>query len=364
MHPLAGLVDSIRSLPDRPDQAFVVVETLTRTLERAAESENRMDHAPVKALAELPLSFAPGWPGGTLYQAWFRSDWRDPNWRIYYAEIVAARIHLALLPDGFEHLRAATDDENWAVRESAITALARTWPNHPQTRPFLLDCTTSRASIGERMEALSALARYWPEHPQTRPRIRDRAVHDRNPLVRQTAVEALARGWPEENATWILIEERFAKDDHFGVRSAALTAIANGRTDVSTTYLLVRQAALADPEMFVRQAAIRALARLWPDHGDVLRVLKTCAEQPKSDEDAQAAFEAVTLLGADDPATQPWLAGLALGAQRWIVREAATLELSNGWAHHPMTLGVLQQVTAEDRHPEVRQAALWRIAAE
>ncbi|MBW4494896.1 MAG: HEAT repeat domain-containing protein [Oscillatoria princeps RMCB-10] len=95
--------------------------------------------------------------------------------------------------------RARTDD-NSAVRIAAVRELARGWKDEPELFELLRTCAVSDPferqkdwQDNPRQTALAAIVKLYPNHPQTLPLLRERAENDPDEKVRKFAQKTLAK---------------------------------------------------------------------------------------------------------------------------------------------------------------------------
>ncbi|MCD5352980.1 NACHT domain-containing protein [Kineosporia mesophila] len=364
------------------DQAEALAQTLMALLTTASARERRLAH-PLSFVMTTPrLTLGPAWPGGDLFESWYVDERPDLG---YYAGLVAAHIHVALLPGDVETLRAAAQAEDWFVGRAAVEALATQWPQHPQTLAFLHEVTGSGPDglVGE--VAVRFVAANWPEHPDTLEFLRGAAIGSAHERVRQAALETLATGWAGQPGTLTLLQDRATDDENSLVRQSAVRAIATGWPDRLDTLPLLRDRARHDKNNYVRYAAVGNIIEGWGEHPDTPSFLKKCIVADRGDEVVLVSLRALV----EDPANLPWLHDQARNGRsfnrdfvvdaisaRWpedpgtiaLLWERATgksdaearlvaiAELAAGHAHHPQTVTLLRNLAGADADPSVRKS--------
>ncbi|MBD2006241.1 MULTISPECIES: HEAT repeat domain-containing protein [Cyanophyceae] len=189
----------------------------------------------------------------------------------------------------------------WEIRTQAVSSVATTWKDDPDTLPWLKQRAQADDDSDVRQAAVQELARGWKDDPDTLPWLKQRAQADDDSDVRQAAVQELARGWKDDPDTLPILKQRAQADDNPAVRQVAVQKLARGWKDDPDTLPILKQQAQANDDWRVRQAAVRELARGWKD----------------------------------DPDTLPWLKQRAQTDDHWYVRHAALEELAPGWNDEP-----------------------------
>jgi predicted NACHT family NTPase len=213
-----------------------------------------------------------------------------------------------------------------------------------------------------RILAVSSVATTWKDHPDTLPWLRQLAQADDNSVVRYVAVQELARGWKDDPDTLPILKQLAQADDNSGVGFVAVREIARGWKDHPDTLPWLKQLAQADGNLVVGFVAVQELARGWKDHPDTLPWLKQLAQ---ADDNSGVGFVAVQELARgwkDDPDTLPILKQLAQADDDCSVREAAVQELARGWKDDPDTLPILKQLAQADDDCSVRYVAVQELA--
>jgi predicted NACHT family NTPase len=214
-------------------------------------------------------------------------------------------------PDTLPMLKQwATSDDNWDVRLTAVRELAKGWKDHPDTLPMLKQWATSENGSLVRGAAVQELAKGWKDDPDTLPMLKQSATSDNNWLVRYAAVQELAKGWKDHPDTLPMLKQWATSDDDSNVRYAAVQELAKGWKDDPDTLPILKQRATSDDHGFVRGAAVQQLAKGWKDDPEIFELLCDRAIsdpfERKNDREAnprQIALEAIIKQRPDSPQT-------------------------------------------------------------
>jgi len=249
---------------------------------------------------------------------------------------------------------------SWEVSGKAVTAIAITWKQDPDTLPLLKQLIQSDDNGGVQRAAIRELARGWKDDPDTLPLLKQLMQSDDNGFVRGAAIEELARGWKQDPDTLPLLKQLIQSNDDEFVRSAAIEELAKGWKDDPDTLPLLKQLIQSNDDEFVRSAAIEELAKGWKDNPDTLPLLKQLIQSDEHGLVRRAAVQELARGWKKDPDTLPLLKQLIQFDDRF-VRSAAVQELARGWKKDPDTLPLLKQlIQFDDRF--VRSAAVQELA--
>ncbi|MFI1381805.1 HEAT repeat domain-containing protein [Embleya sp. NPDC020886] len=387
-------VGEIRHRPTLTHLATDTTRLLIDLLTEAAQSQRVFDGGLGIALRQaLPASEqAPTWLDTLLYQSWYQVsgyalDRTRTIGRIAAQLYVTTRDHSPATLYGY-----ATSDARLMVRQAAIEAIARRWPQDPETLGLLrklaitaLHVDVRRAAVEEiarrwpgdpetlallrqlatiddhqsRRVAVVAIGRGWPGDPETLGLLRDLATTDDHWVPRRAAVEAVARGWPQDSETLALLRRLAATDDHEGVRRSAVEAVARGWPQDSETLALLRQATTDDHED-VREVSVEAIARGWPQDSETLALLR----QATTDDHEGVRRSAVAAIARGWPQDSETLALLrqATTDDHEDVRDAAVAAIAWGWRRDPEALALLRRLATTNDHEGVRRSAVAAIA--
>ncbi|MEG5038521.1 HEAT repeat domain-containing protein [Microcoleus sp. B3-C5] len=256
----------------------------------------------------------------------------------------------------------AQSDSNLYVRRAAVEELAQGWKDNPETLPWLQQMAQSDDDSYVRYAAVEELARGWKDDPKTLPWLQQMAQSDDDSVVPYAAIQELVRGWKDDPKTLPLLQQVAQSDENSAVGRAAVQELARGWKDDPKTLPWLKQLAQSDNNLYVRRAAVEELAQGWKDDPETLPWLKQLAQ---SDENSAVRCAAVQELAGgwkDDPETLPWLKQLAQSDENSAVQFAAVQELAGGWKDDPETLPWLKQLAQSDENSAVRFAAVQELA--
>ncbi|MFH7027711.1 MAG: HEAT repeat domain-containing protein [Heteroscytonema crispum UTEX LB 1556] len=201
-------------------------------------------------------------------------------------------------PDTLPFLKRAIADNNEYVRRAVVEALDSNFKEHPDTLPILLDRAIADNDEYVRRAVVSALVRNFKEHPDTLPLLLDRAIADNDEYVRGDAVSALASNFKEHPDTLPLLLDRAIADNHEYVRGAAVSALASNFKDEPGMFELFYNCAFNDPfqreedwQTNPRQVALEVIIKHYPEHPQILPLLRDRAENDTDEEVREFACE-------------------------------------------------------------------------
>ncbi|MBD2344403.1 HEAT repeat domain-containing protein [Anabaena subtropica] len=255
----------------------------------------------------------------------------------------------------------AISDERDYVRRVALQELARSFKDDSDTLPWLKQCATDDNDWTVRQAAVQELARGFKDDPDTLPIIKQRGTIDDNEYVRQVAVQELARIFKDNPNTLPWLKQRTTNDNSGAVRQVAVQELARGFKDDSDTLPWLKQCATTN-DWTVRQAAVQELARVFKDDPDTLSILKQSAATDDNEYVRQAAVQELARVFKDDPNTLSILKQSAIADKSFDVRQVAVQELARGFKDDPQTLPWLKQRATIDDGNYVRRAALQELA--
>ncbi len=253
-------------------------------------------------------------------------------------------------------------DDNFAVRRAAVEELAWGWKNDPETLPWLKQLAQFDNDLDVRYAAIQELARGWKDDPETLPWLKQQVQSDKNWLVRFAAIQKLAGGWKNDPETLPILKQLVQSDKNSTVRQAAVQELARVWKDDPETLPILKQLAQSDKNSTVRQAAVQELAQGWKDDPETLPILKQLAQSDKNSTVRQAAVQELARAWKDDPETLPILKQLAQSDDNSAGRRAAVHELAQGWKDDPETLPILQQLAQSNDNSAGRRAAVHELA--
>ena len=222
------------------------------------------------------------------------------------------------------------------IRIPAVSSVATTWKEHPDTLPWLKQLAQADDNSDVRFAAVQELVRGWKDHPDTLPILKQLAQADDNSVVRYTAVQELARGWKDHPDTLPWLKQLAQADDNLGMGYVAVQELARGWKDHPDTLPWLRQLAQADDNWVVRYVAVQELACGWKDEPGMFEFLcDRAVNDPFEHEDdleynpRQTALEGIIEQYPSHPQTLPLLRDRSLNDPDEKVREFATEKLKN-----------------------------------
>ncbi len=248
------------------------------------------------------------------------------------------------------------------IRIQAVSAIAFTWKDDPETLPWLKQQAQSDDNWFVRSIAVKEIARGWKDDPEILSILKEWVQSDDNWAVRQAAVQEIARGWKNDPETLPILKQRAQSDDDSDVRQAAVQEIVRGWKDDPETLPILKQRAQSDDNSYVRCAVVEEIARGWKDDPETLPILKQMAQYDDNSDVRRVAVQKIARGWKDDPKTLPILKQRAQFDDNWAVRRAAVEEIARGWKDDPETLPMLKQRAQSDDDFYVRQAAAQEIA--
>ncbi|MEH2186475.1 MAG: HEAT repeat domain-containing protein, partial [Nostoc sp.] len=165
------------------------------------------------------------------------------------------------------------------IRTQAVTAIATTWQESPDTKTWLKKRATQDDHFFVRRAAVQELAKNFKDDPDTKTWLKERATQDDHFFVRRAAVEELAKNFKDDPDTKSILKERATQDDDSDVRGAAVEELAKNFKDDPDTKSILKERATQDDDSDVRRAAVEELAKNFKDDPDTKSILKERATQ-------------------------------------------------------------------------------------
>jgi len=151
------------------------------------------------------------------------------------------------------------------IRGEAMSTVATTWKDDPDTLSWLKTCACSDDDADIRMNALDELARVWRNDPDTLSIIKNCALSDKNTGVQDAAVLLFAKGWKDDPDTLPWLKTHAQSNESWAVRQATVQELAEGWKDDPDILSIFKTLAQSDEDWHVRISAVLALARNWND---------------------------------------------------------------------------------------------------
>ncbi|WP_228041997.1 MULTISPECIES: HEAT repeat domain-containing protein [unclassified Tychonema] len=248
------------------------------------------------------------------------------------------------------------------IRTQAVSAIAFTWKEDPETLPWFKQLAQSDDDSAVRRAAVQELARGWKDDPETLTILNEIAEHDDNLGMQVTAVQELLRGWKIDFKilSWLKDVVRFNDDPN--QRSSAVQELARGCKDDPGTLPWLKTMAQSYDDWNVQKKAFQELVRGWKHKPEILPWFKQITQSNNYSDVRSSAVEELARGWKHDPETLPWLKQLAQSNDDSIVRRAAVEELARRWKDDPKTLPWLKQLAQSDDGLIVRRAAVEELA--
>ncbi|MEH2261189.1 HEAT repeat domain-containing protein [Nostoc sp.] len=255
----------------------------------------------------------------------------------------------------------ATQDDNWDVQRAAVKELAKNFKDDPDTKSILKERATQNdhSNVGD--AAVEELAKNFKDDPDTKTWLKERATQD-DWFVRRAAVEVLAKNFKDDPDTKSILKERATQDDDNNVRGAAVEVLAKNFKDDPDTKTWLKERATQDDDYYVRYAAVQELANNFKDDPDTKSILKQRVTQDDDNNVRGAAVRALAQNFKDDPDTKSILKERATQDDDRFVRCAAVQELAKNFKDDPDTKSILKERATQDDDNNVRSAAVRALA--
>ncbi|WP_414518037.1 HEAT repeat domain-containing protein [Nostoc sp. PCC 9305] len=258
------------------------------------------------------------------------------------------------------------EEETQLVQEictQAVTAIATTWQESPDTRTWLKECATQYNHWCVRGAAVQELANKFKDDPHTRIWLKECATQDDNNYVRgAAAVQELAKNFKDDPDTKSILKELATKDNHWCVRGAAVQELAKNFKDDPDTKSILKERTTQDDNEYMRLAGVQVLTKNFKDDPDTKSILKELATQDNHEDVRLAAVQALGWNFQDDPDIKTWLKKRATQDDREDVRRAAVQELAKHFKDDPDTKTILKERATQDDTWKVRRAAAEELA--
>jgi predicted NACHT family NTPase len=221
------------------------------------------------------------------------------------------------------------------IRTQAVTAVATTWQESPDTKDWLKLCATEDEHTDVRSAAVQELARKFKDDPYTLSFLQERAAQNEDWEIRDVAVQELVLGWKDDPDTLSIFKQRAINDDLGSYRLKAVYELARLWKAHPDTLPWIKERATKDNVLSVRHAAIRELTRKWKNDKSVFEFLCNIA--------INDPFERQLIL-EDNP------------------RQIALEAIIEQYPHYPQTLSLLRDRAKNDPDEQVREFAQKKLA--
>ncbi|OKH32890.1 NTPase [Nostoc calcicola FACHB-389] len=257
------------------------------------------------------------------------------------------------------------EEETKLVQEictQAVSAIATTWQESPDTKTWLKERTTQDDSYNVRRAAVQELAKNFKDGLETKFFLKERATNDDSYFVRRAAVQELVQNFKDDPETKSFLKERATNDDSYFVRRAAVQELVQNFKDDPETKSFLKERATNDNDNDVRRAAVQELAKNFKDDPETKSFLKERATNDNDNDVRCAAVQELAKNFKDDPETKSFLKERATNDNDNDVRRAAVQELAKNFKDDPETKSFLKERATQDDNWNVRRAAVQELA--
>ncbi|MEH2292006.1 HEAT repeat domain-containing protein [Nostoc sp.] len=256
----------------------------------------------------------------------------------------------------------ANQDDNGLMRRAAVEQLAKHFKDDPDTKTWLKERANQDDDAFVRRAAVRELGNHFKDDPDTKTWLKELATQDDHSFIRDVAVRALAQNFKDDPDTKTFLKERATQDDHKDVRGAVVWALAQNFKDDPDTKTWLKERATQDDHEDVRSAAVRELAQHFKDDPDTKTFFKERATQDDHEDVRGAAVWALAENFKDDPDTKTFFKERATQDDHEDVRLEAVRALAQNFKESPDTKTFLKERATQDDHEDVRGAAVWALA--
>ncbi|MGD1913542.1 MAG: NACHT domain-containing protein [Rivularia sp. (in: cyanobacteria)] len=159
----------------------------------------------------------------------------------------------------------------------AISAIANTWKDSPETLPWLKKIANYTRSWQVCQSIINELVKEWLNEPDILLKLKKRAKFDDDWLLRIGAVQQLAKQG-KKDADSLLVVKRCAQEDrNLNVRRVAIHALGDWSQIYHDSFSILKQSAKFDPAYQVRRAAILEIGKNCPNKPETFDFLRECA---------------------------------------------------------------------------------------
>nr|WP_256874579.1 HEAT repeat domain-containing protein [Nostoc sp. C057] len=248
------------------------------------------------------------------------------------------------------------------IRTQAVTAIATTWQESPDTKTWLKERATQDDHEDVRGAAVEELAKNFKDDPDTKSILKECATQDDNWDVRGTAVQELVKNFKDDPDTKSILKERATQNDYLIMRRAAVQELVKNFKDDPDTKSILKERVTQDDHWFVRGAAVQELVKNFKDDPDIKSILKERATQDDHEVVRRVAVQELAKNFKDDPDTKTWLKERATQDDNWDVQGVAVQELAKNFKDDPDTKTWLKERATQDDHEDVRGVAVQELA--
>ncbi len=220
------------------------------------------------------------------------------------------------------------------IRTQAVTAVATTWQESPDTKDWLKLCATEDEHTDVRSAAVQELARKFKDDPYTLSFLQERAAQNEDWEIRDVAVQELVLGWKDDPDTLSIFKQHAINNDLDSYRLKAVSELVRLWKDHPDTLPWIKERATKDNVLSIRGAAIQELTRKWKN---------------------ESVFEFVCNIAINDP------------FERQLIlednpRQIALEAIIEQFPQHDQTLPLLRDRAQNDPDEQVREFAQKKLA--
>nr|WP_322714940.1 HEAT repeat domain-containing protein [Nostoc sp. ChiSLP03a]MDZ8216225.1 HEAT repeat domain-containing protein [Nostoc sp. ChiSLP03a] len=248
------------------------------------------------------------------------------------------------------------------IRTQAVTAIATTWQESPETKTWLKERATQDDNIFVQRAAVQELAKNFKDDPEIKTWLKERATQDDDNYVRRVAVEELAKNFKDDPNTKSILKEHAIQDDNWDVRRAAVEELAKNFKDDPETKSILKQCAIQDDNNYVRGVAVRELVKNFKDDPESKTWLEQRATQDDDNYVRGVAVQELVKNFKDNPDSKTWLKECATQDDDDYVRSVAVQELAKNFRDDPDAKTWLKKRAIQDDDNYVRGVAVQELA--
>jgi len=145
----------------------------------------------------------------------------------------------------------------------AISAIANTWKDSPETLPWLKQIVNHTSSWQVCQSVIDELVKEWLNEPEFLLNIKKQAKYGNDWLVRIGAVQELAKKGKKEVDSLPILKYCAQEDSNLNVRRVAIHALGDLGQNYYDSLSIFRESAKFDPAYQVRRAAVLEISRNW-----------------------------------------------------------------------------------------------------
>ncbi len=220
-----------------------------------------------------------------------------------------------LLEDRYKK-KALTQAEfriNNNICSHAISAIANTWKDSPETLPWLKQIVNHTSSWQVCQSVIDELVKEWLNEPEFILNIKKQAKYGDDWLVRIGAVQQLAKKGKKDIENLLVLKSCAEEDSNLNVRRVAIHAIGNWSQNNHENLSILKKSAKLDSAYQVRRAAILEIGENFIDESETFDFLHDCAINDSCDcklywlNPRQIALEIILKYYPNHPQTLPLL---------------------------------------------------------